>query len=143
MNFSGWNKYDLDNYDRSVSYKYSPILAGVFSYALSGTGHFYVGEPLRGISFLVPEIVLYGIMANTISNNLFADSPPSSYYINLLSLVVLKIWAIVDVVKISKIKNLAYNDKNLSLKIYPNLNISSYNKIDTTQIIGLNITIEF
>lgn len=141
--------------------KYSPIGAGIMNYFVPSSGYFYVGEPGRGVILLVSESILIGLLANNVKNhadnfsNTFdsflsggnSKSKPKNNAVPTGILipmtVVVHFWSVFDVVKVAKVKNLAYQKQALSLKIEPNVEVIDMGGENGTGSYGLKLTYSF
>ncbi len=102
--------------------KYSPVIAGVCNSILLSSGYFYVGEPIRGAFVLGSGLVtsstfIYGLIM-TMSTE---QGGRALMFSGVAATGLLIIWSVFDVVKIAKVKNLAYHDTNVSLSVGPDL----------------------
>ncbi len=129
---------------------YSPLIAGVLNYAFPSAGYFYVDEPLRGAVVFGSTIVITGVSLYALVNTLAFDyetgkSPAGSrelLFAGVISSSVLFIWSIFDVVRIAKIKNLAYQHSNMSLSLNPELTFMSSSD-NNSAVYGINLTFSF
>jgi len=131
--------------------KFSPVLAGVLSGAIPGVGQFYTGEIGRGFLFaggfalgsLVSSTGLVIILVGAGTGRGVALGA-GLFYGGAFTAVSLWGISVYDAVKISKLKNMAYADKNktaLNIRLLPCL-IPSYTK-NTNTTAGLSLQITF
>lgn len=142
--------YSTKNYRKEVTTSYhSPLVAGVCNYLFPGLGYFYIEEPGRGSIVLGSELVtssvfLYGLVMTMSMDSETGKSPPGSRAIMISGMIgtgLIQIWSIFDVVKIAKIKNLARQKHNVTMKLNPDLNFMSQNHKFATY--GLRVSIDF
>lgn len=102
---------------------------------LPSSGYFYVGEPIRGACVFGSELVtssvfVYGLLMSTSVVSETGQSPKGAravMFSGLIATGLIQIWSIYDVVKIAKVKNLAYQDTKVSLMVKPDLFIVNQN----------------
>ena len=101
--------------------RYDPTLAGVASFLVPGLGQVLAGGRGRGLLFFAGSVVSSALTISSLSKNtvLISDGYYSetrktsgSTYIGLIASAGIWIWSIVDAVKVAKVNNLAYRDKN-------------------------------
>jgi len=145
------NDISIKKYRETIkTQKYSPIVAGVCNYVFPSSGYFYVGEPVRGTCVLGSELVtgsmfFYGFIMSMGVNSETGKSTNGArtlMFSGLIATGIIHIWSIFDVVKIAKVKNLAYQKNNLTMDIKPDLLF--VNQFNTNSIAyGLRMRINF
>ncbi len=145
------NDISTKNYRLSIKNpRYSPVFAGILNYLIPSSGYFYVGEPIRGACVLGSEIATISVFAYGLVMSMSVDtetgqSPEGARTIMFSGMIatgLIHIWSIYDVVKIAKIKNLAYQEKQLTIKLQPDFYIGTTVDIKTVNY-GLKLTIDF
>lgn len=130
------NDISTKNYrDKIETEKYSPLVAGVCNVFFSPIGYFYVGEPLRGACVLGSGLVPTGVMFYGLTMSIKGDSELVKFpggangliFSSLLVGATIQIWSIFDVVKIAKVKNLAYSQDEASLMVKPDFLLVNQN----------------
>lgn len=112
------------------------------------SGYFYVGEPLRGACVFGCTIVSYGILFSgfillmTDQSEPVQLTGPIAILSGAIGSVIITTWSIFDVVKIAKIKNLAYQENKINMELKPELFILSQ-KNNNSAIYGLRLSINF
>jgi hypothetical protein len=106
--------------------KYSPLTAGVVNILVPTLGYYYVEEPLRGVCVLGAALIPLGTAFYGFTMSF--GQPGAGGYIQgaeklfnygMIAFGLLQVWSFCDVVKIAKIKNLAYQERKIALKIKP------------------------
>lgn len=145
------NEISTKNYKERIKiHKYSPAVAGVCNYVLPSSGYFYVGEPIRGICVLAGELVtgslcVYGFIKSMSVDSQTGKSPQGAravMFSGIIATGLIQIWSIFDVVKIAKVKNLAYQETKLSLMVKPDLFIINQNDKNIATC-GLKLSFNF
>ena len=130
-------KYDHHEYVYDSDDKYVPAIAGVASYILPGLGHIYCNEPARGYKFMIAYggailVTVVGGVTSIYNHDLKKNDNSIGDVILIagaLSGWGIQIWSCIDAVRVSKINNLAFRDRNMTsfnLKLLPYFN-RSYN----------------
>ena len=108
--------YNAHEYVYQPGDRYDPTLAGVASFLVPGLGQMVAGETGRGLLFFGGFVVSYSI---ALSGAIDIASHPienrktgPKIYIGTAGVLAMWIWSIVDAVKVAKVNNLAYRDKN-------------------------------
>ncbi len=130
--------------------KYSPTVAGIGNFMLPSSGYFYVGEPLRGVCVFGCELAtgsvfIYGLLKSMSVDNETGQPPGGAreiMYTGVIAAGLIHAWSIYDVVKITKIKNLAYQENKLTIDIKPDFLPVSQNN-DYSLACGLKLRIKF
>lgn len=139
---------------------YNPTLAGVSSAVIPGLGQMLSGEPGRGFAFLGGACLSVGmyfgglhLMHNNATNN--GEANQGKNYgmagsllvsIGAIGAVSTYIWSIFDAVKVAKINNMYFQDRNgnlskVTLEINPFLDTNTYlGQIKTAAGVSLRIT---
>ncbi len=107
--------------------RYSLLLAGSCNFLLPSSGYFYTGEPVRGLSVLGGMLLSGGVFMYGLINIMNFDpgvmhTGSGSWIImfsGLIAMDAIYIWSIFDVIKVAKVKNLAFQDPGISLSISP------------------------
>ncbi|MEA3317187.1 MAG: hypothetical protein U9R54_04460, partial [Bacteroidota bacterium] len=145
------NDYSTKHYQYSIdNQKYSPLVAGILNYLIPSTGYYYIGEPLRGVCVIGGELITGSVFFSGLIMSMSVDSETGRssnsartvMYSGLITTGLIQIWSIYDVIKITKIKNLAYQENNLAVKVQPNLYFANIDNSNTA-IYGLRLTINF
>jgi len=129
--------------------RYSPGIAVVGNYILPGIGYVYVQEPLRGVlvfggQMAAVSLFVYGLV-ETFADDYSGDitiSGPTLMLTGLIASGIIQVWSIFDVIKIAKIKNLAYYERDSAIKIRPDLNLTGMGNT-TTPVLGVNLSFTF
>ncbi len=133
------HKYDYKEYSYKESDKYHPAIAGVASYVIPGLGQIYCNENKRGYRFLAGYTTgILIMMTGTLIDLQYYMSPiePNSKFTMGKGLIIsgamfstgIQIWSAVDAVRVSKVKNMAFREKNnsqLSLTLKPTISVSA------------------
>jgi len=145
------NDISTKNYRQTIENpRYSPIMAGVCNYILPSSGYFYVGEPIRGACVLGSELVtssvfFYGLVMLMSVNHETGQSPEGAravMFSGMIATGLIQIWSVFDVVKIAKIKNLAYQNANVSIMVKPDLFLVNQNDRNIATY-GLRLSLNF
>ena len=115
------------NYEKKESDPYNPTLNGIASFIIPGLGQMSAGETERGIS----QFLCYGasiLMIQVALNNFDEETETFSSKgsetigkVGLAGFIVTSIGSAIDAVRVSKVKNMAYQEKyqNVSLRFTP------------------------
>lgn len=143
--------YFIKNYRNTiVKQKYSPLAAGVCNYVFPAAGYLYVGEPLRAVAVFGGELVtnsvfIYGLVMS-MNVNYETGLPPKGSRVIMFSGMIatglIQIWSIFDVVKVAKIKNLAFQDHKVTMRLKPELSFLSQNS-NNLSMCGLRLSVDF
>lgn len=157
------NEFSTQDYKTKITNpKFSPFGAGVLNYLLPSTGYFYVGETSRGIVVLVTEGVIAAVLVRNIKNDLDnftinfqkkflgINQNKSSNSQNIVPTKIIVpiflgiyVWSIFDVAKVAKVKNLAYQKRDASLSIEPNIILLDQGSGNTIHYYGLKLNYNF
>ena len=55
-----------------IRQKKEPIIAGILSFFLAGLGHLYCGQIIKGIIFIIVDIILWSTVVGALAFNVFA-----------------------------------------------------------------------
>lgn len=131
------NKVSTKNYRQKIENpKYSPALAGVLNiFVYPSIGYYYLNEPVRGLAVLGSELIASGAFVTGLVMSLTVDhttgqSPNGARAIMFSGVIVggiIQTWSLFDVIKIAKVKNLAYQNAKVSLSLQPDLLIVNQN----------------
>lgn len=145
------NDISTKNYREKIETpKYSPLVAGVCNYVVPSSGYFYIGEPIRGACVFGSELVtsslfVYGLVMSMSVDFETGQSPEGAravMFSGIIATGLIQIWSIFDVVNITKVKNLAYQDTKVSLMVKPNLFIVNQNDKNIATY-GLTLSFNF
>jgi hypothetical protein len=145
------NEISTKNYRQTIENpKYSPMAAGVCNYLIPSSGYFYVGEPIRGACVLGSELVTSSVFVYGLVMSMSVDSETGQshegaravMFSGMIATGLIQIWSIYDVVKIAKIKNLAYQGTKVSLIVKPDLFITNQNDRNMATF-GLRLSLNF
>ena len=117
------SKYDYRTYSYKDGDRYVPAAAGVASFVIPGLGQMISGEPARGLAFLggftvctIATSVGLIQLVNTIGSGISGEVPDGNGLFLMaaggIGMYVFDIWAIIDAVRVAKVNNLVYRDKN-------------------------------
>jgi len=146
-------KYDYRTYSYQVGDRYNPPVAGVTSFILPGLGQMLSGEGGRGVAFLGGFSVCVAATTigmirtfDSIGSGLSGDVPREGGLLMMVAgsigMFTVDIWSILDAVRVAKVNNLAWRDKNKTsnnFQIQPYINTTYYNK---TGVIPAGITLK-
>jgi|WetSurMetagenome_2_1015567.scaffolds.fasta_scaffold354651_2 hypothetical protein len=142
-------KYDYRTYFHQVGDPYNPAVAGITSYLIPGLGQILSGETGRGLAFLGGYVVCSTIyLAGTLS--IYFKNGPTESGLGLIAggallLLSYQIWTIVDAIRVAKVNNLAFRDKNKSsciIKVQPYIGSINYYS-STKPVTGLSFKFSF
>lgn len=145
------NDFSLENYREKINdEKYSPFVAGVCNYLFPSAGYLYVGEPLRGAcvfgSHMVASSAFVAGLIMSMGINYETGSSPKGGRIIMFSGIIasgfIQIYSIYDVVRIAKIKNLAFQENKITLDLKPDLFQLSHSE-NNSAVYGLKQSIHF
>lgn len=147
------NAYTTKNYrDKIEDPNYSPLITCVFNFFTPLASYYYLDETVRGVCVFGGQMIasaasIYGcviVMNSTPHPKLSNDNARTIIASGLIVSSAIYLWSFFDVVKIAKIKNLAYqnNENKLSLKISPDLNFISM-KNSYSPVAELRMSIAF
>lgn len=144
------NDFSTIHYRDSITNeRYSPLRAGMLTFVIPSYGYFYVEEPLRG--WCVLGIQLIPLSAAFLGFAMSFGEPGAGGYIEgaeklfnygIIAYGLIQIWSSFDVVKIAKIKNLAYQDSRITMKINPEFLFVKQNN-NSSIACGLRLNINF
>lgn len=114
--------YDFRNYSRSIYDRYSPAGSGIASFFIPGLGQMICGEWGRGFAWLGGHCACY--IAAAVSTA--ADAPVLTL-MSAAGVLALDICAIVDGVRVAKVKNMYMSDLRAAgyafdVDLYPSVN---------------------
>ena len=136
--------YDYHDYRHQAGDRYSPTVAGVTSFFLPGLGQMLSGEGGRGLCFLGGYLGFGTVYCVGIVRAFDGGGGAAGLlYTGMAGLIVVDIWSIVDAIRVAKVNNLAFRDKNrtsLNLKIRPYINRTDYL---TTSKLTTGISLKF
>lgn len=140
------NDFSTKQYRTKIkNQKYSPLLAGVCNYIIPSSGYFYVGEPVRGLCVLGSELIAGSVMMSGLVLSFEGGNSENSLtlmYSGMLATWLIQIWSVFDVVKIAKIKNLAFQENTTAIDLRPDLIIINQNN-NAVLTCGLKLKISF
>jgi hypothetical protein len=135
--------YSKTNYFQTIEKpRRSLLLAGGLALLYPGLGHVYIGEPLRGACFAGGVLIsfsasMYGFVLSTEYGSSFL------MFSGIASFYVLWLWNIQDVLNVTQIKNLAYQDRSISMHIYPSLFYNNTLTNSNSVGYGLGLSVRF
>lgn len=135
-------KYDYRSYTKEAGDPYNPTAAGIVSFQLPGLGHIIYNEVNRGFGFLAGYagswlIIGIGFVTFNIYDNSsdfsigLGDPGVGLMLVGLSSMILVQIWSITDAIRMTKVNNLAWRDKNpgsSSFMIAPAIEFTPENK---------------
>jgi hypothetical protein len=139
------NKYEVKDYKYERTDHYNPAAATVLA-IIPGFGHFYVGEPLRGLGFVG---LMYGSVLVTtvgVSQAYNHGNRTSTSWLILggaFGVLGSYIWSIADVSRVVKIKNLHFRDQDISFHLQPSVQPFAIEHAATTNIKGVSLRLNF
>ena len=147
--------YNPKEYIKDIYDPYNPAVAGVCSFLIPGLGQILDGEIGRGILFLVGAGFTTGA-AVAFSQPAYYSGKTANYYdwqapvsiACLCGALAIDIWAIVDAVKVGKIKNMynqdlrkLFSDNNINVSLSPTLAyVPMSNGLTPTAGVALRVT---
>ena len=145
------DKSSTNNYQQRIeNQKYSPTIAGICNYLIPSSGYFYIGEPIRGTCILGAELVtcsvtVTGLVMSMSVNSDTGQSPVGARAVMLSGIIatgLIQIWSIYDVIKVTTIKNLAYQEAKISVTLKPDVFIDNQDNKNLTTY-GLRLSFNF
>ena len=145
--------YSSKNYTYLAGDPYNPSLAGLTSFFVPGLGQMISGEVGRGFAFLggFSGGLILIVAGVNLSNSYTEDSPgnegslvlvTSMVAVGLIDMVVIDICAITDAIRVAKVNNLAFRDKNKTgYKLQVTPYIGSFRSENTP--LGLSVKLRF
>lgn len=109
--------FNPKNYEKKKSDPYNPALNGIASFIIPGLGQIAAGETNRGVSqFLCysASVLLLQIAANNIdeeTETFTSKGAANIGSIGLAGFVVVTIGSAIDAIRVSKVKNMSYQEK--------------------------------
>ncbi|MDA3817149.1 MAG: hypothetical protein PF486_07225 [Prolixibacteraceae bacterium] len=144
------NQFTTENYREKIGYqKYSPFAAGLCNFAYPPAGYLYINEPTRGLlvtgsQLITSGVFLYGFWMGMGVNYEYEKAPGSKALMlsGFIATSAIYLWSVFDVVKIAKIKNLAWQEMHQAhVEFTPAINWAhAHNKQALTAGISLHIT---
>ena len=135
--------YSTKNYFQIIEKpKRSLLLASGLTLLYPGIGHVYIGEPLRGVCFFGAEVISFAAFFCGMFLAVEYGSPVLAMS-GLIAMPVVYLWSLVDVIRVAQIKNLAYQNRNISMGIYPSLNFGGVVNNSNTVACGLSLSVRF
>jgi hypothetical protein len=144
-------KYDYRTYKYQPNDRYNPTISGISSLFLPGLGQITSGETGRGIAFFAGfacGIGIYGIGSSIIVNELGHGGMALGLPLALIGIgcaAGIDIESVFDAVRVSKVNNLAFRDKNktsINLQILPSI-ISTTNYFSSRPLTEISLKIIF
>lgn len=140
--------YNYLEFTPTMADRYAPAWSGVASYFITGLGQMICGEVGRGCAYLGGAIGCYIV---AVGGAVVAESvDPIAGLITILAaaggILTIKIFAIVDAIRVAKVKNMYWQDLRkkyaLDINLYPSVNYIQYgNSIQPTA--GLTLAMTF
>jgi hypothetical protein len=150
--------YDYRTYSHQPGDPYSPVVAGVASFLIPGLGQMISGEFGRGAAFFGGAfgcviIMGVGVLSLTLTvidvmntgDNAGANVGLGLIWTGLFGFILVDIWSVIDGVRVAKVNNLAFHDKNklsYKLNIHPWINTSYYARTGSMPV-GLSLKVKF
>ena len=123
--------YNPKEYVSTIGDRYSPGWSGVASFFIPGLGQMICGEAGRGLAFLGGTIGL-SIAGGVIVGSTYdewgdpTDGTAIASLITYAGIIAFDVWAIVDGVRVAKVKNMYNQDlrklSSVDIDLYPSLN---------------------
>jgi hypothetical protein len=142
------NDFSVKHYrDSIINETYSPLTAGVINFLIPTSGYHYIKEPLRGWCVLGIELIPLGVAFYGFAKS-FGNGPGNIeggeklFNYGIIAYELIQIWSLYDVVKIAKIKNLAYQESKITMKIKPEFLFVNQNSKSPIAY-GLSLNINF
>jgi len=140
-------KYNYSNWTHEESDPYNPTVCGVLSFVVPGVGQMAAGEFGRGAAFFGG---CAGCFAFTIGGFSVAwgsneDLGVAMMIAGLAGMVAVDIWSIVDAVRVAKVNNLVWRDKNstgFNIQLEPFI-IPTQTYMSTITQAGLSLKVNF
>jgi hypothetical protein len=140
-------KYDYHSYKYQPDDPYYPLVAGVASVFLPGLGQMVTKEVGRGVAFMggllvlgfVDQLIMYGEIELSDAGEYLIGGPV------ILGTVGVYLWSIGDAVRVAKVNNLSFRDKNntsFNFQVQPYIN-TTYIKQNESFPVGLTLRIKF
>lgn len=105
------DQYSIGEYYKVNDPKYSVIAAILLNFYVPGVGHMYVGELGRGVLFLGGAFLTTATTAvGLLTWSLNSEQGPDIFITGLGTSVIVYLWSVFNVIKVVKIKNIAYNE---------------------------------
>ncbi len=150
------SKYNYRIYSYEVGDPYSPVAAGITSLLIPGLGQALSGEPKRGLVFFggftactiitsIGLLRLVELIGSGISGEVPKGSGLGMMAAGSVGMYTVDIWSIIDAVRVAKVNNLAFRDKNKTsyiFQIHPFINTAYYNQYASIPI-GLTLKVRF
>ena len=118
-------KYDFRSYQPQVGDPYNPGVAGVTSFLIPGLGQMISNEGGRGAAFLggyAGCLVIYGAGVGSMVTD---GSGSGLALVGLAGALTVNIWSIVDAVRVAKVNNMAWQDRqSSSFRMQPGMNVT-------------------
>ena len=127
------------------SYPHSPALSGVCSWWIPGLGQMICGEVGRGVAFLGGFATCIGVMALGFSSNTTQGTAVAT--LAAIGYLTIDICAVVDAVRVAKIKNLYEQDlhrqtSTLDVRLQPYVSSLS-TATNRTPVAGFSLAVNF
>lgn len=142
--------YNYKDYYSSSADRYNPAVSGVASFFIPGLGQIICGEAGRGLGYLGGH--LGGMLlaraitgAGTDEYGYISTGAALTSLIIYTGVIALDICAIVDGVRVAKVKNMYEHDLrniDLSVDLYPSVNLVQMNN-STQPVVGLTLSMTF
>jgi TM2 domain-containing membrane protein YozV len=141
-------KYDSRDYVYERGDPYNPLICGAASYIMPGLGQMIAGETGRGLLFAggvtaSGVVAVYGLFSGGLNNSSRTTEGTILLTTGIVGAVVTYVWSIADAVKVAKVNNLAYRNKN---RTSYNFNVEPYysgNEALVGQSVGLKVGFRF
>lgn len=139
--------YDPKDYVKRVDDRYSPVWGGVASAIIPGLGQMINGQVGRGFAFLGIEAGCAFVSMVGMGLSEESDAGVIIYLLGAAGSLATDIWAIVDGVRVAKIKNLYTRDTSgmasIDLKMEPFLAMTAPSVNGQSPVAGMKLSISF
>jgi hypothetical protein len=146
-------KYNYKTYTYQAADPYDPALAGLASFFIPGLGQIILGETGRGAGFMggfAGSIIM--VVSGVKLSQSYTESNPGNegslalvtglVLVGSLGIIVVDIWAITDAIRVAKVNNLTFRDKNktgFNVKVTPYIGLYNSKAVP----VGLSLKIQF
>lgn len=140
--------YDYRDYSAFSGYEqYPPVIMGLCSFVIPGLGQMIAGEVGRGFRYLGGYLGCYAVLGGSLLAILF--NPAQGTMMALAScaaLVAVDVCAIVDAVRVAKVKNMYCSDlerMSVSLDLTPYVDVANTGFAMAQPVAGLSLRLSF
>lgn len=146
------SKYNYRTYSHQVGDHYNTGVAGIASFLIPGLGQMISGEVGRGFVFYggtvgCAMVFIVGFASSFHANEYYQTSNggPIIMLSGALGMLTVDIWSIIDAVRVAKVNNLAFRDKNktsYNFQIQPYFNTTYYSQTGSIPT-GVTLKVRF